>query len=72
MPYVNIQPFEFFKNSEGKVVIRQRFVKNTPQDIVLSRGQMELFIDNLQWFLGRWDAEKRRDEVEDLLKEIKR
>ncbi len=72
MPYFKIHPYEFFKNSERKIVIRQQFVSRTPQDIVLSRGQMEVFIEHLQWFLERWDAEKRRDEVEDLLKEIKR
>ena len=72
MPYFNIHPYEFFKNSERKIVIRQQFVSRTPQDIVLSRGQMEVFIEHLQWFLERFDAEKRRDEVEDLLKEIKR
>ena len=69
---VNIQPYEFLSNDEGKVVIRQRFVKKIPQEIVLSRGQMLMFIDNLKWFLERWDAEDRRAEVEDLLNEIKR
>lgn len=72
MPHFNIHPYEFFKNSERKIVIRQQFVSRTPQDIILSRGQMEVFIEHLQQFLELFDAEKRRDEVEDLLKEIKR
>lgn len=36
----------------------------------LSRGQMAVFIEHLQQFIERSDAEKRRAEVEGLLKEI--
>lgn len=69
MPYFNIYPYEFFKNYEGKIVIRQRFVSRAPQEIILSRGQMEVFIEHLQWFLERFDAEKRRIEVEEMIEQ---
>ena len=72
MPYFNIHPYEFFKNSDGNIVIRQQLMRSSPGAVVLTRGQMNVFIEHLQWFLERFDAEKRRDEVEDLLKEIKR
>jgi hypothetical protein len=70
MMQFNIQPYSFLNTPEGKILIRQYYIKNTPQEIELSRGQMAVFIEHLQQFIERSDAEKRRAEVEGLLKEI--
>lgn len=72
MSYFNIQPYSFLTTPEGKILIRQYFVKNQCQEIELSRGQMAVFIEHLEQFIERSDAEKRRAEVDNLLKEIKR
>lgn len=70
MPHFNIHPYEFFKNSDGNIVIRQQFMRSSPGAVVLTRGQMNVFIEHLQWFVDHFDGEDRRAEVENLLKEI--
>lgn len=63
--YFNIHPYEFYTNTKGHIVIRQRFdaVERYWQNVVLSRWQMEVFISHLQQFLERSDDEARTNEV---------
>lgn len=65
-------PYSFFENREGHIVVEQKFVFNTPNHIAITRSQAETFIQHLTEFVQRYDADHRRCEVENLLKEIKR
>lgn len=69
-----ILPYEFYTSTENRIVIRQQrtLSQSDAKHVVLDPGQVRVFIDHLQQFMNMCEADCRRKEVEDLLKEIKR